>query len=483
MKYRSTRGGARGLGFENVVMQGLADDGGLFVPEEVPRLTPAELESLKNAPYQAVAFAVMRKFISTAEMGDAELRAIIDRSYSTFRHPSVVPDISLDSLHSSLHLLELFHGPTFAFKDVALQFLGNLFEVFLKRRKSRMTILGATSGDTGSAAIYGVRGKKNIECVILYPHQRTSPTQELQMATVPDENIHCVAVKGNFDDCQGIVKKLFGTNLKRDLSLGAVNSINWARILAQIVYYVFASVRHSKGTTVDFVVPTGNFGDILAGYYARLMGAPVGSLVIASNSNDILPRFFESGEYRIKGAVRSTLSPSMDIQISSNFERVLFDLFSRDPARLAGKMKDLNTKGGFAVSKDELDSARKIFTAHSVSEEETKGTILEVFQKTGGQEVVCPHTAVGICVALRHIRSGAAEGRPVVALATAHWGKFVDFLRPAMQDKALHSAMEKMPTQLASLSGLPLRRTIVPNSPDSIRDILHAAYRRSPSKL
>lgn len=471
------------MGFEDVVMQGLADDGGLFVPEEVPRLSAVEVEGLKNAPYQAAAFTVIRKFISTSEIGDAELRDLVDRSYSTFRHPSVTPDISLASMHSQLHLLELFHGPTFAFKDVALQFLGNLFEVFLKRRKSRMTILGATSGDTGGAAIYGVRGKENIECVILYPHKRTSPTQELQMTTVPDKNIHCVAVEGVFDDCQNIVKKLFRTNLKRDLSLGAVNSINWARILAQIVYYVFASVRHSRGTPVDFVVPTGNFGDILAGYYARLMGAPVGSLVIASNSNDILPRFFEDGEYRVKGTVRPTLSPSMDIGISSNFERVLFDLFSRDPARLAGKMSELSTKGGFTVSKDELDSARRIFSAHAVSETETKETIQEVFDKTGGQELLCPHTAVGICAAMRHIKSGAAGDRPVVALATAHWGKFVDFLRPAMKDKAMHAVMENMPPQLASLSGLPMRRTIVPNSSDAIKDILLAAYRRSPSKL
>eukprot|EP01062_Namystynia_karyoxenos_P062431 TRINITY_DN55312_c0_g1_i1.p1 TRINITY_DN55312_c0_g1~~TRINITY_DN55312_c0_g1_i1.p1 ORF type:complete len:485 (+),score=154.06 TRINITY_DN55312_c0_g1_i1:88-1542(+) len=481
MRYTSTRGGTTGLPFVDTVIEGLAPDGGLFCPETVPQVSEAEWDSWRSMSYTELAFAIMRRFIDPAEIPDGDLRRLVAASYSTFRDPQVTPLRHVPEVHMDLHVLELFHGPTFAFKDVALQFLGNLFEYILERRQSSLCILGATSGDTGSAAIYGVRGKKNIDCVILYPHGRTSPTQEMQMTTVPDENIHCVAVKGVFDDCQDIVKALFRSDLKKRLRLGAVNSINWARILAQIVYYAWAAQRLGgrRGREIDFVVPTGNFGDILAGYYARRMGMPVGRLVIASNSNDILPRFFASGEYRIAGPVTPTLSPSMDIQISSNFERFLFDLLGRDAATLRQKMADLSGPSrAFQVSPAALAEARKQFSAHSVDEQGTKDTILDFFRRSG--VIMCPHSAVAVRVAQQHISSGASSGRPVVSLATAHFGKFVDILAPEMQgrDPQLAAALEsQMPAELRVLRTLAPRRAIADASVDAIRSLMTQRFR------
>ncbi|KAF4752174.1 Threonine synthase-like 1, partial [Perkinsus olseni] len=378
MFYKSTRGKDTHVSFVDAVLQGLGSDGGLLIPEQVPKITPQEWEEWRSLSYRPLACRVLRKFISPTEISDGELQkqdyssspGLVEDAYGNFRDHELTP---------VKRVLELFHGPTFAFKDLALQLLGPLFELCLQRKHKQLLILGATSGDTGSAAIAGVKGRKNIKCVILYPHGRTSKIQELQMTTTADENIHCLAVKGNFDDCQNIVKGIMNSPLKEELSIGAVNSINWARILAQIVYYAYATARIQEKencSLVDFVVPTGNFGDILAGYrppyYCRMMGAPIGRLVIASNQNDILPRFFETGTYSYHDEVLPSLSPSMDIasvlQISSNFERFLYYLFEGDTKRLNEKIKDLRTKKAFSVTPQELDRARQEFAAYCVDE-------------------------------------------------------------------------------------------------------------------
>ena len=362
-KYRTTRGAQKDVDFASAVLQGLGADGGLFVPQDLPKISAAELESWRSATYEDVAYGVMSKYITEDVMPAAKLKDIIKRSYGTFRPPSddpITPGDHTDGKHGrvtpvrelpgdNMHVLELYHGPTFAFKDVALQFLGNLFEALLEDRPGmRITVLGATSGDTGSSAIHGLRGKKNVECFIMYPEGRTSRTQELQMITVTDPNIHNIALGGTFDDCQAVVKACFNDAAFREAhSLAAVNSINWARILAQMVYYVYAYLRVTKpapagapAPKVSFSVPTGNFGDILAGYYAKRMGLPVDQMVVATNRNDILDRFFTKGDYSLSpNGVAETITPSMDIGISSNFERFLFHRLGENTDEMAALMK------------------------------------------------------------------------------------------------------------------------------------------------
>ncbi|KAJ1797648.1 threonine synthase, partial [Coemansia sp. RSA 2599] len=339
MKYRSTRGQVTGQGFESVVLEGLASDGGLYIPEQLPALPSDWQTRWAKLPFAKLAAEIITLFVGT-DLTASEVEQLTAKSYATFDTPEVTPLVDLDPA-SNTHVLELFHGPTFAFKDVALQFLGNLFEFFLERKNARegqvdkykITVVGATSGDTGSAAIYGLRGKKNVSVFILHPKGRVSPIQEAQMTTVLDANVHNVSIEGTFDDCQDIVKQLFGrADFKRDHSLGAINSINWARILAQITYYFYAYftlVREKGADAVPvFVVPSGNFGDILAGYYAKSLGLPVGRLAIATNANDILDRFLHSGVYEknAEQGVLATPSPAMDILVSSNFERFLWYL-------------------------------------------------------------------------------------------------------------------------------------------------------------
>jgi threonine synthase len=422
MRYQSTRGQVRNLTFKEAVMMGLADDGGLLLPESIPSLTRGDIEMLASLAYPELAFQIINLF--AGDMPSADLKDLVDLSYQSFTHPEVTPVVHKDGIY----VLELFHGPTLAFKDVALQFLGNLFEYLLKERGEKMNILGATSGDTGSAAIYGVRGKKNINIFILHPHRRVSPIQELQMTTVTDANVFNLAIRGTFDDGQRIVKEIFGDlEFKTRYSLGAVNSINWARVLAQIVYYFYAWGRVHRETGCEapyFSVPTGNFGDIFAGYIARKMGLPIRQLILATNENNILTRFVRDGDYSI-GEVVETLSPSMDIQIASNFERYLFYLFGGDSDRVQEAMASFQRTGRLSFAAEERAQIAEDFAAMTVDTEQTLATIRDFHAATG--YVLDPHTAVGVRAG-RELSGGEA---PVVCLATAHPAKFGDAVRGA----------------------------------------------------
>jgi threonine synthase len=422
MRYQSTRGQVRNLTFKEAVMMGLADDGGLLLPESIPTLTRGDIEMLASLAYPELAFQIINLF--AGDMPSADLKDLVDLSYQSFTHPEVTPVVHKDGIY----VLELFHGPTLAFKDVALQFLGNLFEYLLKERGEKMNILGATSGDTGSAAIYGVRGKKNINIFILHPHRRVSPIQELQMTTVTDANVFNLAIRGTFDDGQRIVKEIFGDlEFKTRYSLGAVNSINWARVLAQIVYYFYAWGRVHRETGCEapyFSVPTGNFGDIFAGYIARKMGLPIRQLILATNENNILTRFVRDGDYSI-GEVVETLSPSMDIQIASNFERYLFYLFGGDSDRVQEAMASFQRTGRLSFAAEERAQIAEDFAAMTVDTVQTLATIRDFHAATG--YVLDPHTAVGVRAG-RELSGGEA---PVVCLATAHPAKFGDAVRGA----------------------------------------------------
>ncbi|WP_420208840.1 threonine synthase [Candidatus Electronema sp. JC] len=457
MNYISTRGGIAPVDFSQAVMMGLARDGGLLLPEHLPSIDPALLNAWQTLSYQHLALEVLSLF--TGEMPRADLEDLIERAYSSFRHPQVTPLRQV----GGLHILELFHGPTFAFKDVALQLLGNLFEYELKKSGGCMNIIGATSGDTGSAAIYGVRGRKGINIFILHPHGRTSPIQALQMTTVTDANVFNIAVRGTFDDAQAIVKTLFNDLDFRDTyRLGAINSINWARVLAQVVYYVFAylKLRKSGFDSVDFSVPTGNFGDIFAGYMAKrlLPAGCINRLILATNSNDILARFVNQGDYSIAGAVSPTFSPSMDIQIASNFERYLYYLFNEDSGRVKAEMERFSATGRMDLSGC-IEEVRRDFAARSVSEDETIATIRQTHEEHG--YLLDPHTAVGVKAALE-----LKEERPVVCLATAHPAKFGDAVR-----KAIGKEVE-LPPALAGLSQLESRCEVMDAEAALIREHL-----------
>ena len=420
MRYLSTRGGVEPVSFSQAVMMGLGTDGGLLLPETVPLIDPAVLQRWAQLSFQELAVEVMLPYVG-GDLTRAELTDLVTRSYARFCHPEVTPVVEA----GGRRILELFHGPTAAFKDVALQFLGNLFERLLQKSGGRLNILGATSGDTGSAAIYGVRGKERIQIFILHPHGRVSPIQERQMTTVLDANVHNVAIRGTFDDGQHIVKALFNDlDFKRRYHLGAVNSINWARVLAQVVYYFYAWGRLSGGDTdrtVSFSVPTGNFGDIFAGYVALRMGLPVERLILATNRNDILTRFVNSGVYEV-GEVCPTMSPSMDIQLASNFERYLFYLMDQDPGTVRGLMKQMADGGRISVPEDKQREVGKVFTAVAVSEEQTLEQIRSTYQHSG--YILDPHTAVGV---------KAAEAIPdAICLATAHPAKFGEAVRQAI---------------------------------------------------
>ncbi|OSM01664.1 putative threonine synthase [Magnetofaba australis IT-1] len=394
------------------MMMGLATDGGLLIPESVPFIPAETLRTWAKLPFQTLAFEVMSPFIGDEIPAD-DLKSLIDRAYASFAHKEITPVVKV----GDKRILELFHGPTLAFKDVALQFLGNLFEYLLARDGGHLNILGATSGDTGSAAIHGVRGKSNIRIFILHPDGRVSPIQERQMTTVLDDNVHNIAIRGSFDDGQAIVKALFNDlEFKKSHSLGAVNSINWARILAQIVYYFYAWGRATGGDDSQrlvFSVPTGNFGDIYAGYLAMQMGLPVSKLILATNRNDILSRFVREGVYEV-GDVHPTISPSMDIQVSSNFERYLFDLLGRDADAVRACMADLAEKGRFSISEEKRALMNETFAAAAVSEEETLEQIRATHSETG--YLLDPHTAVGV--------AAAADYPGAICLATAHPAKF-----------------------------------------------------------
>jgi len=459
MRYRSTRGGVNGLSFKDAVMMGLADDGGLLLPESIPTLTPGDIEMLAKLDYPALAFQIINLF--AGDIPAADLRGLIDSSYATFTHPEITPVEHRDGVY----ILELFHGPTLAFKDVALQFLGNLFEYLLKERGEKMNILGATSGDTGSAAIYGVRGKENINIFILHPHRRVSPIQELQMTTVTDPNVFNLAIRGTFDDGQHIVKEIFGDlEFKTSFSLGAVNSINWARVLAQVVYYFYAWGRVHRQTgceSIYFSVPTGNFGDIFAGYIARRMGLPIRKLILATNENNILSRFVSAGDYSI-GEVVETLSPSMDIQVASNFERYLFYLFESDCGKVRQAMADFRNNGRLTFTAEHKAKIAEDFVAMTVDTEQTLATIRDFHAAT--DYVLDPHTAVGVHAG-RQLSGGEA---PVVCLATAHPAKF---------GEAVRRATGRDPQAPASLQGIESRERrceVIDAETDAIKAFVRA---------
>ena len=423
MKYRSTRGGVSGISFTDALLMGLADDGGLLIPDHIPDVS-SRLQDWRNLNFVQVAQRLLKLFIDDLEHDD--LDALTSQAFSSFDIPEVVAWRQLDQLH----VLELFHGPTLAFKDVALQLLGKLFEHVLADRGERLNILGATSGDTGSAAIAGVAGMEKIKIFILYPEGRISSLQELQMTTVPDANVQCISVSGTFDDCQRIMKSIFSDlDFKESYSLGAINSVNWARVLAQVIYYAYASLQ-KENTSVDFVVPTGNFGNIFAGFIAKKMGFPVGRLLVATNENDILDRFFKTGEYSL-GEVFRTNSPAMDIQVASNFERFLFYYFDEDADRLRGFMEEFARSGKASVV-GPLSS--DIFLSCSISQPETEETKAEINSKYG--YVIDPHTAVGI----RAARTIVTDD-PIVCIATAHPAKFPDALGRAIGYRPSHSRL------------------------------------------
>ncbi len=449
MRFVSTRGQVPPASFEDVLFAGLAGDGGLYVPEHWPSLDRDRLSELQSRPYQDVAAFVLEPFVGDA-LKDGEFRKLIDGAYATFSHQAVAP---LKQLGAGEWLMELFHGPTLAFKDVALQLLGRLFEHFLERRERAITIVGATSGDTGSAAIEATAGRARMRTVILHPKGRVSEVQRRQMTTVQAENIHNIAVEGSFDDCQALVKAMFNDQAFRERqNLAAINSINWCRIMAQVVYYVTASLAlGGPWRRVAFSVPSGNFGDVYAGYVAARMGLPIDGLIVATNQNDILARFFDSGTYRA-GEVHPTMSPSMDIQVASNFERLLFDLVERDSARLTELMATFAEERTFSLDDDGLARAREKFSACRVGEEETLAIMAETLARTG--EIVDPHTAVGIAAA-RAAKSQTEA--PLVTLATAHPAKFPDAVYRATGLKPA------LPPHLQDLMTREERFTILPN--------------------
>lgn len=485
--YRSTRSAAeQAVSFEDAVITGLAKDGGLFIPSEIPQAPKDFLQAWENLSFQELAYQIMRLYINEKEIPDADLRQLIEKSYSTFRSKDVTPLVKIDS-KDNLHLLELFHGPTYAFKDVALQFVGNLFEYFLQRKNASkkegeqrdvITVVGATSGDTGSAAIYGLRNKKDVSVFILYPTGRVSPLQEEQMTTVTDDNIHTFSVKGTFDDCQSLVKQVFADEkFNNTYHVGAVNSINWARILAQMTYYFYSYFQlkkqvGSENFHVKYVVPSGNFGDILAGFYAKEMGLPIDRLVVATNENNILHRFINSGKYD-KVPVKVTYSPAMDICVSSNFERFLWYMIKKTGGAnsdlktgeiMAKFMSELSSsKGEFNVSPETVEEARKLLDSASVTNEETVATIKETYDSTSNKYILDPHSAVGINTCLKYIDGAKdAPNTYYISLSTAHPAKFSEVVNLALGDFEGYSfEKDVLPDELKRLSTLPKKIRLI----------------------
>jgi len=430
MSYISTRGHTPPMGFQDAVFTGLAPDGGLLIPESIPQVSD-RLPHWATLSYQDITFEILRLFV---DLPDADLRKLIDRSYATFRHPEIAPAYPV----GPIHILELFYGPTLAFKDIALQFLSNCFDYILNRTGRHLNILGATSGDTGSAAIYGVRARHHINIFMMHPRGRISPLQEKQMTSVLDSNVFNLAIEGTFDDCQRIMKSIFSDlDFKAKMSLGAVNSVNWARVLVQIVYY-FSAGLYVMGQTgakaVQYAVPTGNFGDILAGYYARRMGMPISRLILATNENDILARFFNTGEYSL-GKVVPTISPSMDIQVASNFERYLFYRLGGDSEKLSRLLKEFASTGHLHVSTNDHGVVDDLFTAGVGDTSSTLAVIKRYYEQFN--YLLDPHTAVGVLVAEKYLK----KDEPTICLATAHPAKFGAAIRDATGKDVAHHEM------------------------------------------
>jgi threonine synthase len=462
MQFVSTRGQAPALGFSDAVLAGLAADGGLYVPATWPQISADEIAGFAGKPYAEIAYAVIARFVDGDIPAD-RLKAIIEDAYAGFRHPSVAPLVELEPGH---FVLELFHGPTLAFKDVAMQFLSRVMDHILTQRGLRATIVGATSGDTGSAAIEAFRGRDSTDIFILHPRGRTSEVQRRQMTTVLDDNVHNIALEGTFDDCQDAVKAMFNNHAFRDrMRLSGVNSINWGRIVAQIVYYFTAAVSlgapHRK---VSFTVPTGNFGDIFAGYCAKMMGLPIDKLVIATNANDILRRTLDTGRYEMNG-VEATISPSMDIQISSNFERLLFESAGRDAGAVTRMMAGLKQSRGFDLPDNAIAAIRRDFAAGTTDEAATRAVIAQTHAESG--YLLDPHSAVGVGVA-RSLHQGQV---PMITLATAHPAKF-----PAAVAEA-SGVTPALPAWLNDLYQRPERVSVLENDQRRIEDFIAAHSR------
>ncbi len=463
MRYVSTRGEAPSLDFVDVMLAGLARDGGLYVPEHWPSLDRVAIEGFAGKPYAEVAVEVLRPFVGSG-IAEADLARMAREAYGSFRHPAVAP---LTQLNPGVFVLELFHGPTLAFKDLAMQLLARLMDHVLHQRNERTTIVVATSGDTGGAAIEAFRGRAQVDVIVLYPNGRISEVQRRMMTTVPDTNVHAVAIEGTFDDCQALVKAMFNHYAFRDrVRLSGVNSINWARIVAQAVYYFTAAVAlgapHRK---IAFTVPTGNFGDVYAGYVASRMGLPIDRLVVATNINDILTRTFSTGTYEIRDVVATT-SPSMDIQISSNFERLLFDAYGRDANAVRALMGSLAQANRFAVSAHALKELRALFTADRADEQESAAEIRTWVREA--DYCVDPHTAVALAVAEKETRDPSV---PMVVLSTAHPAKFPEAV------KAACGLVPALPDWLADLPKRKERITVLPVDQAAVERYVASASR------
>ena len=455
MSYISTRGKTSPMGFQDAVITGLAPDGGLLIPDRIPQVQD-RLSEWAKLSYQDITFEILRLFV---DLPDADLKKLIDRSYSTFRHPEIAPAWRV----GPVHIVELFHGPTLAFKDIALQFLSNFFEYILRQRNAHLNILGATSGDTGSAAIHGVRGRQRINIFVMHPHGRVAPLQEKQMTSVLDPNVFNLAIEGTFDDCQRVMKSIFSDlEFKQRYALGAINSVNWARVVVQIVYYFSAGlyVMHAAGSDgVQFAVPTGNFGDVLAGYYAARMGLPIRRLILATNENDILARFFNTGTYSL-GKVVPTLSPSMDIQVASNFERYLYYKVGEDSRKLTDVMKQFATGGSLSIPLNKNGRVDDLFVAGVGTTSETLAVIRRYYEEY--KYLLDPHSAVGVHVAEQYLDSHV----PTICLATAHPAKFSQAIRDATgQDLAHHEILDR-------LADAPTRCTVLPADEQAVKDFI-----------
>lgn len=460
--YISTRGQAPELGFEDAVLAGLARDGGLYVPKVWPQLSHEQIAGFAGRPFHEVAVEVIKPFVAGA-IPDAELTAVAKQAYATFDHPAVTPLVQLEP---GRFVLELFHGPTLAFKDVAMQFLSRLMDLILAKRKQRATIVCATSGDTGGAAVEAFRGVENVDIVVLFPDGRVSDVQRRMMTTPTESNVHALAIDGTFDDCQALVKAMFNDHAFSDaVALSGVNSINWARVAPQITYYFAAAVAlgapHRK---VSFAVPTGNFGDIFAGYVAKRMGLPIERLTVASNANDILPRTMATGVYEKRGVVATT-SPSMDIQVSSNFERFLFEAQSRDAALIRGQMASLAQSGRFEV-RGGSERLAQDFAAGSASEAEVAACIRETLESTG--YLLEPHTACGLIASRKHT---GPQDVPEIVLATAHPAKFTEAMTEITQ------APVPLPDRLAHLLTEPERVTVLANDVSAVQTYIRDTTR------
>ena len=457
MKFISTRGNAPTLGFCDVILTGLATDGGLYLPKTWPQISSEQIATFANKSFAQIAYEIISLF-SGDEIEKDELKAIIDEAYSSFNHPSITPLVELEQGH---FILELFHGPTLAFKDVAMQFLALMMDNILLERNQRATIIGATSGDTGSAAIEAFKGRDNIDIFILHPKGKTSEVQRRQMTTILDKNVYNIALEGNFDDCQDIVKALFNNQkFRQDTALSGVNSINWGRIVAQITYYFkAASDLGAPNREIDFTVPTGNFGDIFAGFCAKKMGLPIGKLNIATNENDILARTLKTGRYEIDG-VKPTTSPSMDIQISSNFERLLFEALERNSDDLNRLMNNLKQSGSFNIEPETLKKISTDFAALKADETNVKTTIKNCYENSS--YMLDPHSAVGVFVA-QHLKNPKNQ---MVTLSTAHPAKFPDALESAIGIKP------KLPHFLENLFEKEERFDILKNDQKTIEEFI-----------